>query len=93
MPEGLISDGIRKVRRPIVFSNLNMLKYEKALDLQIQTLNTKINTPSEPDRLFFVEHPRVFTLGRRGGRENLIVSEEFLLSQDIPIIQTLSFQR
>lgn len=88
MPEGLISDDVPKVRRSIVFSNLNILQYEKALDLQIQTLNTKINKPSEPDRLFFVEHPRVFTLGRRGGRENLIVSEEFLFSQGIPIIQT-----
>ncbi|MBW2592890.1 MAG: lipoyl(octanoyl) transferase LipB, partial [Deltaproteobacteria bacterium] len=37
--------------------------------------------------LLLLEHPRVFTLGRRGGRENLMVSETFLKKANIPIIQ------
>jgi len=77
-----------KVQRSIVFRNLNTLEYQKALDLQIQTLNAKIVTPSLPDQLFWVEHPRVFTLGRRGGRENIIVSQDFLRSQGIEVVQT-----
>ncbi|MBU0972219.1 MAG: lipoyl(octanoyl) transferase LipB [Proteobacteria bacterium] len=81
-------DSIKKVHRSCVFTNLNTLEYTRAMDRQVAVQNAKINTPSEPDRLFFVEHPRVFTLGRRGGRENLMVSEAFLSSQNIKIVQT-----
>ena len=38
------------------------------------------------DVLLLVEHPAVFTLGRRGGHENLAVSEEFLRERDIPLM-------
>ncbi len=84
------SDNIKsdKIRRSCVFSNLNTLEYKRALDLQTAALNAKITSPSEPDRLFFVQHPQVFTLGRRGGRENLVVSEDFLRSQGVDIVQT-----
>lgn len=91
MPEGVEKinpDRMKPVQRSCLFSNLNTLEYKRALDLQIDTQNAKINNPSEPDRLFFVEHPRVFTLGRRGGRENLTVSEDFLVSQEIEILET-----
>ena len=33
-----------------------------------------------------LEHPPVFTLGRRGGRQNLIVSEEVLQARRIEIV-------
>jgi lipoyl(octanoyl) transferase len=85
MPEGV---SIKKVQHSCVFSNLNTLEYKRALALQIAFLNAKINTPTEPDRLLYVEHPQVFTLGRRGGKENLVVSEDFLASRGIQIIQT-----
>jgi lipoate-protein ligase B len=88
MPEGITSDIAPKVRRSCLFTNLNRQDYQTTLDLQLSTLAAKINTPQTPDHLFFVEHPRVFTLGRRGGQENLMVSKEFLLSQGIQIIQT-----
>ncbi len=88
MPEGVITDRKSKVRRSCMFSNLNTLDYKETLDLQLTTLAAKIQIPASPDHLFFVEHPGVFTLGRRGGQENLMVSEEFLLSQGIQIIQT-----
>jgi lipoate-protein ligase B len=37
--------------------------------------------------LLFLEHPPVFTLGRRGGRENLRVSEAWLDRSGIPVVQ------
>ncbi len=77
-----------KVLRSCLFSNLGTLEYKRALDLQIATLNAKISNPSKQDRLFYLEHPKVFTLGRRGGRENLTVSEDFLSSRGIRIVQT-----
>jgi len=39
------------------------------------------------DLLLFLEHPAVFTLGRRGGLDNLLVSEAFLQESGIPVIQ------
>lgn len=79
---------VNNSRRSCVFLDLNTLEYTEALDLQQALLAAKLNDPSEPDRLLYVEHPPVFTLGRRGGRENLTVSEDFLGSRGIDIIQT-----
>ncbi|MCP3944397.1 MAG: lipoyl(octanoyl) transferase LipB [Desulfobacteraceae bacterium] len=88
MPERITFKSLNKVQRSCVFSNLDTLEYKRALDLQISTLNAKIDNPSEPDRVFYLEHPEVYTLGRRGGRENLTVSEDFLSSRGIEIVQT-----
>ncbi len=88
IPEPVKPEPAKKVRRSCVFSDLNTLDYKKALDLQLSFLNAKTNNPLEPDRLLLVEHPQVYTLGRRGGKENLIVSEEFLSSHGIKIVQT-----
>jgi hypothetical protein len=58
MPEGIITHRI-KAQRSCVFLDLNTLEYKRALDLQIATLNAKIEDASEPDRLFYVQHPQV----------------------------------
>ena len=39
------------------------------------------------DMILMLEHPPVFTLGRRGGAENLLVSESFLEKSGIAITQ------
>ncbi len=39
------------------------------------------------DLFLVTEHHSVFTLGRRGGAENLVVSKEFLLEKNIQIVQ------
>jgi lipoate-protein ligase B len=39
------------------------------------------------DVLLLLEHPPVFTLGRRGGRENLLVSEAWLGRSGIAVVQ------
>lgn len=79
---------VNKPRRSCLFLDLNTLEYARALDLQQTLLAAKLTSHLELDRLLFVEHPPVFTLGRRGGRENLTVSEAFLGSRGIEIIQT-----
>jgi lipoate-protein ligase B len=40
------------------------------------------------DVVLLVEHPPVFTLGRRGGMENLTVSEAFLAARGIEVVPT-----
>jgi lipoate-protein ligase B len=39
------------------------------------------------DIVLFLEHPAVFTLGRRGGRECMLVSDEFLEKTGVQVIQ------
>ncbi len=68
--------------------DLNLIEYSKTLEIQKQIVSDMINGNADHDTILILEHDPVFTLGKRGGRENLIVSEEFLKSKDIPIIQT-----
>lgn len=62
--------------------------YQSVLDLQLSIVGAKIADRSFPDVVLCVEHPRVFTLGRRGGRENLCVSEGFLFEKGVAVVPT-----
>ncbi|MCK5836891.1 MAG: lipoyl(octanoyl) transferase LipB [Desulfobacula sp.] len=79
---------INRARRSAVFVDLDLLDYRRALELQLETLHSKMNQPLLEDRIFFVEHPSVFTLGKRGGLENLSVSRNFLRGKNIDLVQT-----
>lgn len=82
MPEGITAN-----KRSAVFIDLGIMEYKRALELQIKTLESKIDQPLSQDRIFFVEHPPVFTLGKRGGDENLMVSRELLNIRGIDLVQ------
>ncbi|MBC8440275.1 MAG: lipoyl synthase [Deltaproteobacteria bacterium] len=83
-----MSERVNLKKRSCVFIDLNTLEYTKALNLQIQALNAKTGNGLVKDQIFFVEHPSVFTLGKRGGEENLSVSKEFLKAKGIDVVQT-----
>ena len=83
-----MSERLNPKKRSCVFIDLNILEYKRALDLQIQTLTAKIDKDLVEDQIFLVEHPSVFTLGKRGGEENLSVSKEFLNAKGIDVVQT-----
>ncbi len=74
--------------RAAVFIDLKTLEYRRALDLQIQTVHKKIKNPSARDKIYFVQHPSVFTLGKRGGKENFSVPDSFLAEKKIDTVQT-----
>lgn len=57
-----------------------------AWHLQLKLVEAKKSTCIETDIFMMVEHPPVFTLGKRGGRENLIISEAALEKTGIPVI-------
>ncbi len=63
-----------------------MLNYEEGRDLQLRLVTARVNGTVSSDILLLVEHGPVFTLGRRGGRKNLIVSELFLKKAQIPVV-------
>ena len=63
------------------------MPYPDAWNLQLRLVEARSQSRVDNDVILFVEHPPVFTLGRRGGRENLLVSEEMLRQSGIPIVQ------
>lgn len=72
----------------IVFEDLGLIDYQKAWDYQEQLFSQQIAVKSKPQigsdsggHLLFVEHPHVFTLGKSGIPENLLVNEDFLRSK------------
>lgn len=67
--------------------DLPQTDYRTAWKLQTDLVTARWERRLDTDVVLFLEHPEVFTLGRRGGMANLIVSEEVLKERDIPIIQ------
>lgn len=76
--------------RNVVFRDLGLIDYKSAWELQEKLFNEVVErklfnrTAAEADKLpqqhflLFCEHPHVFTLGRSGDENNLIVSEKEL---------------
>jgi lipoate-protein ligase B len=67
--------------------NLGLMEYREAWKLQETLVSARVDQTLNQDILLFLEHPPVFTLGRRGGLDNLLVSEAFLKQSAIPLIQ------
>ncbi len=61
--------------------------YGRVRDVQHAILEAKRKGASYPDVVLFVEHDPVFTLGRRGGTENLRVSRRVLEEAGIGVIE------
>jgi len=68
--------------------DLPSMEYTEALNLQRDLVEARINRISGNDIVLLTEHPLVFTLGCRGGRANLKVSETFLAQKRIAIIRS-----
>jgi lipoyl(octanoyl) transferase len=72
--------------------DLGLIDYQKAWDLQEElfkaTIQQKIDARSNPDiqvtknYLLFCEHPNVYTLGKSGSQENLLLDSEELNEVD-----------
>ncbi|MFW6414829.1 MAG: lipoyl(octanoyl) transferase LipB [Thermodesulfobacteriota bacterium] len=61
--------------------------YSRTHELQLNLLQAKRSKLLNPDVFILVEHPPVFTLGRRGGRENILVPEDTLKDNNIAVRQ------
>ncbi len=61
--------------------------YKEVWDMQLCLANARKESIIKADIVILLEHLPVFTLGRRGGLKNLIVSENFLKNKGIPIVQ------
>lgn len=77
----------------IEFQNLGLVDYKEAWDLQEKLfdemlgakLAEKKTMPS--NKLLFCQHPNVYTLGKSGDKNNLLLSEEFLKIKEATFYQ------
>ncbi|PIE66739.1 MAG: octanoyltransferase [Deltaproteobacteria bacterium] len=69
-----------------LFSHMGLIPYLEAHELQTRLVAARRAGDLQNDVFLVVEHPSVYTLGRRGGREFLMVSEAFLAARNIPVI-------
>jgi lipoate-protein ligase B len=67
-------------------AELGLLNYEEAHGLQLRLHTARERRIIKSDILLLLEHPPVFTLGRRGGRENFKVSDVFLREANVPVV-------
>ncbi|RLC06143.1 MAG: octanoyltransferase [Deltaproteobacteria bacterium] len=67
--------------------DLQTMDYSEAWEFQQAIVRDSIGKKNSRDIILLVEHPPVFTLGRRGGIENLTVSDAFLKTSGIQVIQ------
>ena len=65
------------MNRFCIVRDLGRMSYTAALDIQ-QQLAAERKQGLGADRLLFVEHPHVVTIGRNGHEENLLATEEIL---------------
>lgn len=81
-------------KQPIIFRDLGRMEYLAAWDLQESLLKENVGRKSGTGRpatehyLFFVEHPLVYTLGKSGNKENVLLSDEELASSHIEFFHT-----
>jgi lipoyl(octanoyl) transferase len=66
--------------------DLGLISYADAEKIQKETLADVVDGAEET--LFLLEHPPVITFGRNGGRENLLVSDEFLQQQNVELVHS-----
>lgn len=69
----------------MLVTDLGRMAFDDAWKIQEQAVAERL--AGGPDRLFLVEHDPVVTLGRHGGRENLLVSPESLAARGVTLAQ------
>ncbi len=60
-------------------SDLGTIDYARAYDLQLNLVKRRARGEI-PDQLLLLEHPHVFTLGRRGRTENVLSTDEQIVA-------------
>lgn len=66
--------------------DLGLVSHARAETVQLERL--ALVSEGAEDTLFVLEHPPTITLGRNGGRENLLVGDEALARQGVELVQT-----
>lgn len=67
------------------YFDLHQIEYKETWKLQEKIVASRIDGSIQNDVVLFLEHLPVFTMGRRGGQENLLVSDSFLKEKNVSI--------
>lgn len=82
------------------FTDLGLIGYQEAWDYQVALFNKALAAKSAnrdraeeaqqptPNALLFCEHPHVYTLGKSGNQNNLLIRDEFLKHIGATYVQT-----
>jgi len=74
------------------FQDLGLAAYQPVWDLQEQLLKENIERKSKGEQgvhhLLFVEHPPVYTLGKSGKREHVLIGEHEMQEREIDFFHT-----
>ena len=65
------------VKNQAVAVSLGLVPYMEAWDMQLR-LHEEVAEGRKPDTLLLVEHPNVYTLGRRGQLSDIMIDEDEL---------------
>jgi lipoyl(octanoyl) transferase len=76
--------------KKLLYQDLGIIDYQEAWDYQEKLLNEIVENKLNPQKikeefanyLLFCEHPHVYTLGKSGTVNNLLISEKFLQKID-----------
>ena len=83
----VINSSVNMEATDLVFEDLGVIDYKKAWDYQEKLLekviDKKLENRKDPDfkvpgYILFCEHPHVYTLGKSGQVNNLLINEQFL---------------
>jgi lipoyl(octanoyl) transferase len=82
-------------KQKVIYRDLGQMNYQAAWDLQESLLKENVRRKSEKEGveptehyLLFVEHPPVYTLGKSGNKENVLMSDEELQANHIEFFHT-----
>jgi lipoate-protein ligase B len=67
--------------------DLPAMEYKDVWDLQAYLVEARKKRIIQNDLILLLEHPAVFTLGRRGGSEHMKMTEDFLEQEGIPMVR------
>lgn len=76
----------------IIYENLGFKNYKETWDYQLQLFNQLLDNKKEEKSanthyLLFVEHPHVFTIGRNGNINNLLINKKLLEDKNIEMFE------
>lgn len=80
------------MKKEIHFQDLGLINYKKAWNYQEELFGEKLQKKlsGEPvdNHLLFCEHPHVYTLGKSGSENNLLVNNKMLQSLNVSFFKT-----
>ena len=82
------------MNKEIIFKDLGLIDYQDAWDYQESLFKETITQKSHPDKpqtsnfLLFCEHPHVYTLGKSGSDNNLLINKQALAEKGVSFFRT-----